>query len=358
MSRLPHVLTVVGARPQFVKAAAISRVIRQGRSVRETLVHTGQHYDHNMSEAFFAEFELDPPNHHLAVGSASHGAQTGEMMIRLERVLVEERPEVVLVYGDTNSTLAGALVAAKLDIPLAHVEAGLRSYDRSMPEEMNRVLVDHVASLLFTPSSQGTENLRREGIVGGVHEVGDVMYDVLRWQISRAVEVPRLQAAPHGDEFVLVTLHRAANTDDPERLRSVLDAFGAIAAAGLEVVWPVHPRAASLVQDFRVPGVHLIEPITHHECLRLAQAARVVATDSGGLQKEAYWLGTPCVTLRAETEWVETVEAGWNQLVDVDRDAIVKAILGATRPVERPHLYGDGHAAERIVDVLVDAVGA
>ncbi len=355
-----HLMTVVGARPQFIKAAAVSRAIEDhNRSqpaapIAQTVVHTGQHYDPGLSEIHFEQLGLAPPDHHLAVGSGGHGKQTGVMLQRLEPVMTKEAPDVVLVYGDTNSTLAGALVAAKLDIPLAHVEAGLRSFRRDMPEEINRVVVDHLASFLFCPSERAVSNLAAEGIHDGVHLSGDVMFDVLLWHLERARERSRptdFGLEPGG--YVLVTVHRAANTDDRPRLDSIMKGLELVAGTGIVVVFPVHPRTRRMMaaQDLH-PGIRLIDPIGYEECLVLAVEARAVVTDSGGLQKEAYWLGTPCVTLREETEWTETLDAGWNVLVGADADQIAAAIAEPPRGSARPKVYGDGIAAVRIVDVL------
>jgi UDP-GlcNAc3NAcA epimerase len=353
--------TVVGARPQFVKAAAVSRaIVRHNasgprRAITEVLIHTGQHYDDEMSGIFFAELGLPAPTYHLSVGSGSHAAQTGEMLKRLEAPLLAEQPDVVLVYGDTNSTLAGALVAAKLHMPLAHVEAGLRSLNRRMPEEINRVLTDHVSALLFCPSAEAVRNLSREGIADGVHVVGDVMYDVLCWQMARADTrrtLDRLGLEPRN--YVLATVHRAENTDDPARLRSILEALQALAYDGSRVVLPLHPRTrvAMSMQSLTAEHLLVIPPASYDEMLVLEANAKVILTDSGGVQKEAYWLGVPCVTLRDETEWTETVSAGWNTLAGSDPERIVHAARHP-RPVgERPPLYGDGDAAGRVVAIL------
>jgi UDP-GlcNAc3NAcA epimerase len=346
------VLTVVGARPQFVKAAAVSRCLRVRH--REVLVHTGQHYDEEMSDVFFRELELPHPDEHLGVGSGTHAEQTAKMLIGIEAVMTRVRPDLALVYGDTNSTLAGALAAAKLAVPIAHVEAGMRSFNRRMPEEINRVLTDKMSSLLFCSSESAAGNLRAEGITAGVHMVGDVMADVLRtamsnghWQSSIAGTLG-LEAR----RYVLATIHRAANTDDPNRLESLIAALGRTPDA---VVLPLHPRTRKSLAagGIETPSnVRMIDPVGYGDMTALIASARVVVTDSGGVQKEAYWLAVPCVTLRDETEWIETVETGWNQLVSADADRVADAIAGAGRPSPHPALYGDGRAAERIVGVI------
>ncbi len=345
------ILSIVGARPQLVKAAAVSRKIR--RAHEEFLLHTGQHYDYEMSQLFFRELELPEPVNHLGVGSGSHGAQTGAMLAGLDDVYTAIAPDIVITHGDTNSTLAGALAAAKLGIAVAHVEAGLRSWNRVMAEEINRVVVDHIADLLFCPSEHTAENLRREGITAGVHVVGDLMRDSLRWTlrgIDRSAILARHELRP--GEFFFATIHRAENTDDPQRLQGLLAGLERINALH-PVILAAHPRTRPHI-DVLHPAVRVIEPVGHPEAMALTEAAAAVLTDSGGLQKEAYWLQTPCVTLRGETEWVETVAAGWNQLVDAEPAAIelaAKEALGSPPP--HPQLYGDGNTAARIVDVLL-----
>lgn len=358
--------TIVGARPQFIKAAAVSRAIARNNSLRpertviEVLIHTGQHYDYEMSGVFFAELGLPNPAHHLGVGSGPHGAQVGEMLKRIESTLLEERPDVVLVYGDTNSTLAGALSGAQLHVPVAHVEAGLRSFNRLMPEELNRVLTDHLAAWLFCPSGQAVENLAREGIREGVHLVGDVMYDVLLWHLPRVRERQTLLAEQglEAGTYALATIHRAENTERPGRLRSIFLALERLAREGLPVLAPLHPRTQKALQAFDIPVEHvtLMAPISYEEILSLEMNARVILTDSGGVQKEAYWLGVPCVTLRGETEWVETVQAGWNVLVGCDAERIREAVYGFRPNDHRPCLSGDGHAADEIVNCLVQSL--
>ena len=347
------VLTVVGARPQFVKAAAVSTAIASTPGLEEILVHTGQHYDEAMSGSFFDELGISPPVHNLEVGSGGHGEQTGLMMQRLEKVVLAEQPSCMLVYGDTNSTLAGALVAAKLHIPIAHVEAGLRSFDRAMPEEINRIVTDHVSSHLYCPSDVAVAHLLREGVTAGVHVVGDVMYDVLRRESAQLGTENPVAWSCGVDDYVLATLHRPGNTDNPHRLAQILEALTALGRDGLSVIWPVHPRTRSLVAGWARPQhVHLVTPTTYRETLALLRDARCVLTDSGGLQKEAYWMATPCVTVRPSTEWTETVDEGWNTLVDADALAIVDTITLARQGDSDRLSYGNGDAAQRIVELI------
>jgi UDP-GlcNAc3NAcA epimerase len=346
------IVSIVGARPQFIKAAPVSRMLRTRHT--EVLVHTGQHYDDNMSAVFFRELGLPEPDYHLGVGSGSHGAQTGQMLAKIEEVLVAEQPDWTIVYGDTNSTAAGALAAAKLQIPIAHVEAGLRSFNRSMPEELNRIIADHLASLLLCPSRTARTNLRREGIRQGVREVGDVMAEALNMAVencrSRSHVLDRFGLTEGA--YLLATIHRAENTDDPQRLRAILAALD----DGEElVIFPVHPRTRKAITALRYTPrrtVKLVEPFGYLDMVRLQQSARLILTDSGGMQKEAYWLGVPCVTLRDETEWVETVDTGWNVLAGADRQRIVGLVRSFTPPSERPPLYGDRHVARRILRCL------
>jgi UDP-GlcNAc3NAcA epimerase len=304
------VMTVVGARPQFIKAAAVSPVLR--RTHREWLLHTGQHYDDEMSASFFRELQLPAPDECLHVGSGSHGEQTGRMLVGIESAIERQRPDMLMVYGDTNSTLAGALSASKLGVPVAHVEAGLRSYNRRMPEEINRVVTDALSAMLFCPSTTAVENLAKEGREEGVHLVGDVMADVLRqWlPVARTRSTVLERLGLREKHFLLATIHRAENTDDRGRLHGLVDTLGRL---GEPVVLPIHPRtreALASANAIVAESLRLVEPMGYGDLLRLAEASRLVLTDSGGLQKEAYWLGVPCVTLRDETEWVETVAAG------------------------------------------------
>ena len=350
------IVSVVGARPQFIKASALSRPLR--RRATEILVHTGQHYDANMSQVFFDELGIPAPEYNLGVGSASHGAQTAAMLVALEDLLVAERPDWVLVYGDTNSTLAGALAAAKLHIPVAHVEAGLRSFNRLMPEEINRVVADHLSELLFCPSRLALENLAAEGIRQGVHVVGDVMAAALAYAVDRAEEesaiLERLGLTPKN--YLLVTVHRAENTDDPQRLQNILSVLAQIKEP---VLLPLHPRTRKLIEELdfdasAAPNLRLIEPLGYLEMVRLEKSARLILTDSGGIQKEAYWLGVPCITLRDETEWLETVELGWNTLVGADPQRILNALTSFSPPAARPPLYQDPGGIQRIIDLLLE----
>jgi UDP-N-acetylglucosamine 2-epimerase len=347
------VLTAIGARPQFIKAAPVSEALARA-GVREVIVHSGQHYDQGMSQVFFDELGLRAPDVNLAAGSGSHAEQTARMLVGFEQVIARERPDFVVVHGDTNSTLAAALAAVKLQIKVAHNEAGLRSFNRSMPEEHNRVLTDHCADLLFCPGRPALEQLAREGIVRGAHVIGDVMYDAClrfgRLAAERSQILERLRLTP--GSYLLATLHRPYNVDDRERLARIMNAFARI---GEPIVLPRHPRLAQQLGEtgIAVPANVLpIEPVGYLDMALLEQNARLILTDSGGVQKEAYFHGVPCLTLRPETEWRETIEAGWNVLVDADEDAIARTAAVRVRPAERPELFGDGHAAERLVALL------
>jgi len=352
------IMSIVGARPQFIKSAPVSRALSS--RFREVLVHTGQHYDYGMSEIFFKEMEMRSPDFNLGVGGGSHGEQTGRMLIELEKAVNEVNPDCILVYGDTNSTLTGALVAAKAGIPLAHVEAGLRSFNRTMPEEVNRVLTDHVSNFLFCPTDTAIENLAKEGVFKGVYRVGDVMYDALLHNVTiarkRSQVLERLGLKKGA--YALATVHRAANTDDPQRMKSIL---GALSALSAQVIFPVHPRTQKMIREWGLMGtsnVSFIEPQGYFDILILQENAHCILTDSGGMQKEAYLLGVRCITLREETEWVETVSSGWNKLVGVDREAIHTAFETWHPQGQRPPLYGDGHSAEQICDILMNGLGS
>ncbi len=349
------VLTVIGNRPQFIKAAAVSPLLRS--SDQELLVHTGQHFDDELSAIFFSELGLPAPEVQLEISGGSNTSQTARMLAALEPVIVGERPDIVLVYGDTNSTLAGALAAVQQGVPVAHVEAGMRSFDRLMPEEVNRVVTDHLSALLLCSSEGAAANLAAEGVRSGVEVVGDVMVDVALAVQPRARDRVDLVRG-HGVEpggYLLATAHRAGNVDDPERLRSLVDL---LVGTGEQVVMPLHPRtrarlvAAGLLEELEgAPGVRVTAPLGYVELTALLCNARAVLTDSGGLQKEAYLAGVPCVTLRPSTEWVETVEADWNALVDLDL-SLARAALASAAPQARPPLYGDGDAGARVVEAL------
>jgi len=398
------IITIVGARPQFVKAGAVSRAIQAfnrscvpSKRILEIWVHTGQHYDYLMDRVFFEELELPKPNHHLGVGSGSHAKQTALMLERIESVLQTKKPDRVMVYGDTNTTLAGALAAAKLNIPVVHVEAGLRSYNRTMPEETNRLLTDHLSSFLFCPTRQSVRNLLKEGIKNGkekvVKQAGDVMYDSILYYskiaekrstilkdlgpISNAecnpphpTPLPRGErggvrgAELHTPNYYLATLHRAENTDDPNRLESILTALCEIGKE-IPVILPLHPRTRKRMEAYGLrpeesrnnKGIKLIDPLPYLDMIGLSKRARIILTDSGGVQKEAYWLRVPCITLRNETEWVETVKRGWNMLVGADVKKIVSAVHHWERkgpPKTGAGLFGDGKACEKIIKVLLD----
>jgi len=382
-------ITIVGARPQFIKAAAVSRAIqafnKKRKRIREILVHTGQHYDYMMDKVFFEELELPKSDYHLGVGSGSHARQTGIMLEKIEAVLQKEKPEVVMVYGDTNSTLSGALVAAKLNIPVAHVEAGLRSYNRTMPEEINRLLTDHLSTFLFCPTDQAVRNLLKEGIKNRegriVKNVGDVMYDSILYYskiaekksaILHGLNLVNPQSVPPGrdnPQYYLATLHRAENTDDPKKLNSILKALNEI-GRNTSVVLPLHPRTKKMMKVhhlFSFKNIKFIEPVSYLDMLKLEKNAKAILTDSGGVQKEAYWLKVPCFTLREETEWVETVKSGWNVLVGTRMKRIVKEVShqegrrSKTRLFERypkeKEIFGDGKASQKIVQFLVKYFG-
>ena len=352
------IVTVIGARPQFIKAAPVSKAL-QAAGHREFLVHTGQHYDYGMSQVFFDELGLPQPDVNLGVGSGNHGHQTGQMLIGIEEILLTEKPDWMLVYGDTNSTLAGALAAVKLHIQLAHVEAGLRSFNRKMPEEHNRVLTDHCANLLFCPTQTAVDNLAKEGIFNGVHQVGDTMYDaVLQFlDIARQRSIVLTSLGLQPKSYLLATIHRASNTDSMENLHNI---FSALAETGEMIILTLHPRTRAVVDHMNFamadyPNIRVVDPQGYLDMLMLEQNARMILTDSGGIQKEAYWLGVPCVTLREETEWVETVQQGYNVLAGADPEQILKAIRSFTIPEVTPVLYGEPWAATRIVQILASA---
>jgi len=383
------VVNIVGTRPQFIKLAPILRAIEWHNSkdpscqIREILVHTGQHYDYEMSQVFFDELGLKAPDYYLGVGSGNHARQIGDMLKRIGDVLLKEKPDLVMVYGDTNSTLAGALAAEKLHIPVAHVEAGLRSFNRKMPEEINRVLTDHVSTLLFCPTKTAVENLRREGFTNILNEgelipypsnpypvslgflvinVGDIMYDAVLMYLELAEKKSTIKddlgLRPKG--YALATVHRAENTDDPQRLWQIFEGLARIAQEGLPVIAPLHPRtrkalfrlSAPSFPDSSAPLLKIIGPVSYLDMLVLEKNALVILTDSGGVQKEAFFFRVPCITLREETEWVETVEAGWNTLVGCDPERVVRVAMEARPMAESSWSYGDGRAVKRILNFV------
>lgn len=353
------IITVVGARPQFIKASAISRCIRQEycQQMTEIMIHTGQHFDANMSDIFFEDLEIPKPKYHLNIAGGHHGAMTGRMMEGIEEVVMTEKPDMLLVYGDTNSTLAGALVASKLHIPIAHVEAGLRSFNRRMPEEVNRVMTDHVSTYLFCPTTLAVENLKLEGITRGVHQVGDVMYDVALYFASKAKSQSSILEKLNLLEknYVLVTCHRAENTDDKTRLENILKALTVIAKDS-KVVFPMHPRTLKYIEVYQLKhylqSICVVEPLPYLDLVALQQSAKLILTDSGGVQKEAFFYQVPCITMRDETEWVETVELGWNRLVGADTDKMLQALTCAQHRIQGIYPYGKGDASNIILNHL------
>jgi len=360
------ILTVVGARPQFIKAAAVSRMIRDqfSNAIEEVIVHTGQHHDENMSQIFFDELDIPKPKFNLEISGGGHGAMTGRMLEGIERTLLQEKPDYLLIYGDTNSTLAGAISAAKLHIPVAHVEAGLRSFNMRMPEEINRILSDRVSSLLFCPTQTAVENLNSEGIKNGVYQVGDVMYDVALFYKEKAKTKSGIISTLGltSKNFVLATCHRAENTDDPQRLKNILIAFSEIAKT-IPLVIPLHPRTKKLIAENNLnsllESIITTEPLPFLDMVALEQDAKMILTDSGGVQKEAFFYSTPCITLRDETEWVETVSLGWNQLVGANTDLIIKAAHAVntdTRPETKLNPYGNGNASQEICEHLLKSI--
>ena len=348
------IISIVGARPQFVKAAPLSKELR--KNFREILLHTGQHYDHNMSPIFFKELSIPKPDYNLGIGSGSHGEQTGKMLGAIEKILLKEAPDLVLVYGDTNSTLAGALAAAKLHIPIAHVEAGLRSYNRKMPEEINRVVVDHLSDLLFCPTETAVSNLKLEGITRGVFNTGDIMLDSLSSSLKAAQRQSRilekLNLKPK--TYLYATVHRPENTDNRRNLKNILDAFG---GSGKTIVFPVHPRTKAAIKNLKfkiknLPNVKFIDPVGYLDSLQLQVNAKKVLTDSGGIQKEAYVLKVPCITLRTETEWKETVKDGWNVVVGASKEKISDSIKNFSPKGKQNNYFGTGDSVSKIVKII------
>ena len=348
------IVTLVGARPQFIKAAVVSAAFSRA-GIHEVMIHTGQHFDALMSDIFFADLELPQPHYHLDIHSLNHGAMTGRMMEKIEDLLLKERPDRVCVYGDTNSTLAGALAAAKLNLPLAHIEAGLRSFNRQMPEEVNRVVADHLAQLLFAPTPLAVRSLAQEGIVQGVHLVGDVMMDAVLAYQSKAAQTSQVLAKYRlkPQEFYLATIHRASNTDDRARLHNILRSFSTL---DFRVVFPIHPRTHACIQAMNLQhyletgAIIPIPPVSYLDMLMLETHSQAIITDSGGIQKEAYMLKRPCFTLRNETEWRETVDTGWNRLVKPE--TLGESIERFSMPSTSPNLYGEGEAATKIAKIL------
>ncbi len=354
------VLSIVGARPQFVKAGIVSRELRK-KEIKEIFVHTGQHYDFNMSEVFFKELQLPKPDYYLGIGSGLHGEQTGKMLIEIEKVLLKEKPDIVLVYGDTNSTLAGALASAKLHIPVAHVEAGLRSFNKKMPEEINRVLTDHISKFLFAPTEIAVENLKREGITEGVYNVGDVMYDIALESIEKIDEQEVLDKYNlKSKKFILTTIHRAENTDSRENLTNIMEALKEIANQGMKIIFPIHPRTKKAVEryniDLKAENLLAVEPVSYFEMLVLEKNAKVIITDSGGVQKEGYFFRTPCIIPRNETEWVELIDIGFNTLTGAKKEKITYATLKefySHKEIKKYNIYGDGKASRKIVEIII-----
>ena len=353
------IITVVGARPQFIKAAAVSRQIIGFENVVEKIIHTGQHFDQNMSDVFFSELNIPHPDYNLNISGGHHGDMTGRMLAEIEKVLIVEKPDWLLIYGDTNSTLAAALAAAKLHIPIAHVEAGLRSFNMKMPEEINRIVADRISTLLFCPTETSRQNLANEGIDTGVYNVGDVMYDAALYYKDNAKQ----QSSILNDldiiagSYALTTCHRAENTDDPKRLRSICQGLASIAQK-LPVVFPIHPRTKKMVDqygfDSLLTSVKLISPLPFLDMVALEQSAKVILTDSGGIQKEAFFYRVPCITMRDETEWVETIQLGWNRLVGASTDLMLKAFCDVEiLPNDNGgNPYGDGTAAKKIIEKM------
>ena len=364
MSAKLKIITVVGARPQFIKAAAVSRVISSqfSNQVEEKIIHTGQHFDENMSQVFFDELAIPKPHYNLAVSGGSHGAMTGKMLDGIEQVLIKEKPDWLLIYGDTNSTLAGALAASKLHIPIAHVEAGLRSFNMRMPEEVNRIVSDRISTLLFCPTKAAVQNLKIEGITGGVHNVGDVMYDVALYYQEKARTqsnvLERLNLT--SKNFALATCHRAENTDDPLRLREILSALAEI-ALNCKVIFPLHPRTKKMIESLGyidyLRSLVVVDPLPFLDMVALEQAAKIILTDSGGVQKEAFFYRVPCITLRDETEWVETVIQGGNSLVGASQKRILNAfetMINFAYNDLQSHFYGYGDTSNKLCQLICD----
>lgn len=355
------ICTIVGARPQFIKAATVSRAIKKYNEetshdeILEIIIHTGQHYHDKMSGVFFRELEIPNPAYNLGIGSGTHGEQTGKMLAAIEGVLLIEKPDWVLLYGDTNSTLAGALSAAKLHIPIIHIEAGLRSFNRSMPEEINRVVADHLSHLLLCPSQVAVNNLFKEGIIKGVSIVGDVMAEAMSFAAQRIHSENINEKFQIQDKaYLLTTIHRAENTDNEDRLQNIMTALNSLEET---VLLPIHPRTRKILYEMHVnlkPHIKIVDPVGYFEMVALEKSARMILTDSGGMQKEAYWLKVPCITLRDETEWIETVERGWNKLTGSNPSIIIEAVHNFIPPKEHVPLYGDGQAALGALQAIIE----
>ena len=346
------ILTVIGARPQFIKAAAVSNTIRKQHE--EVLVHTGQHYDENMSKVFFDELGIPKPNYDLGLGSGGHGEQTGAMLIKLEELYLKEKPDMVLVYGDTNSTLAGALCASKMLIPVAHIEAGLRSFNKNMPEEQNRILTDHVSKYLFVPTTSAIKNLSYEGITKNVHNVGDVMFDAILnfTEISKEKSKIMERLCLVKGEYILTTIHRAENTNDINRLRSIIEALN---ESQQKIILPLHPRTKKFINDYGLifsKSIKVIDPVGYLDMISLEVHCKKIITDSGGVQKEAFFMNKPCVTIRDETEWIETVENGLNIIAGTDKAKILDCIFNFMPNNPQQSIFGDGNATEKILKII------
>ncbi|TAF65994.1 MAG: UDP-N-acetylglucosamine 2-epimerase (non-hydrolyzing) [Cytophagales bacterium] len=354
---MAKICTILGARPQFIKASPLSIELR--KEFQELIIHTGQHYDYGMSDIFFKELGIPIPDYHLGIGSATQGKQTGEMLTKIEEILIKEKPNIVLVYGDTNSTLAGALAAAKIHIPIAHVEAGLRSFNKKMPEEVNRIMTDHVSEWLFATSDVAVNNLQKENLTDGVFNVGDIMLDAILLHSKKSEEMQHVLQKLNitKKQYSLATIHRAENTDDKQNLINIFEAFGTI---NQQIILPLHPRTKQKIEDYGLsiaPNIIFSEPIGYLDMIVLMKNAKMILTDSGGIQKEAYYLKTPCITLREETEWVETVNAGWNIIVGTNPEKIVSASSSINNSSElspHPNLYGDGNTSKKIVKILLE----
>ena len=358
---MKKIITIVGARPQFIKTPLISEEIR--KFSQEIIIHTGQHYDENMSDVFFEELNIPKPDYNLGVGSATQGKQTGEMLEKIEEVILKEKPDMVIIYGDTNSTVAGALAAVKLHVPVAHVEAGMRSYNRQMPEEINRIVSDHISELLFCPTQSSADILKTEGVTKGVHVVGDVMADIqlkLKAQGQKLKVLEDLNLKPKN--YLLATVHRQENTDDKERLEGILKAFSQIKET---IIFPIHPRTKKYIAEYGLqdlidssPNIKVIEPVGFIDMIALENNAKMTLTDSGGVQKESYLAHVPCITLREETEWIETVDSGWNQLAGVSTEKIVELVNNfestSWQTKSHPDFLGDGSAYLKIAEIIKD----